>query len=64
MYQHQTVEYIYTEYLLKSNPDRDHQTEESTDLRFLNDYIDSLAEELPPFAQENLSAQQTSGLYQ
>ena len=39
MYQHQTVEY---------NPDRDHQTEESTDLRFLNDYIDSLAEELPP----------------
>ena len=29
MYQHQTVEYIYTEYLL-------------------NDYIDSLAEELPP----------------
>ena len=33
MYQHQTVEYIYTEYLLKSNPDRDHQTEESTDLR-------------------------------
>ena len=48
MNQHQTVEYIYTEYLLKSNPDRDHQTEESTDLRFLNDYIDSLAEELPP----------------
>lgn len=48
MYQYQTVEYIYTEYLLKSNPDRDHQTEESTDLRFLNDYIDSLAEELPP----------------
>lgn len=48
MYQHQTVEYIYTEYLLKSNPDRDNQTEESTDLRFLNDYIDSLAEELPP----------------
>ena len=48
MNMHQTVEYIYTEYLLKSNPDRDHQTEESTDLRFLNDYIDSLAEELPP----------------
>ena len=47
-YQHQTVEYIYTEYLLKSNPDRGHQTEESTDLRFLNYYIDSLAEELPP----------------
>lgn len=48
MYQHQTVEYIYTEYLLKTHADRDHQTEENTDLRFLNDYIDSLAEELPP----------------
>lgn len=48
MYQHQTVEYIYTEYLLKSSSDRDHQTEENTDLRFLNDYIDSLTEELPP----------------
>ncbi|RGN36433.1 RNA polymerase sigma-70 factor [Bacteroides oleiciplenus] len=48
MYQHQTVEYIYTKYLLKSSSDRDQQTEESTDLRFLNDYIDSLAEELPP----------------
>lgn len=48
MYQHQTVEYIYTEYLLKNSADHDHQTEQSTDLRFLNDYIDSLAEELPP----------------
>lgn len=48
MYQHQTVEYIYTEYLLKSSSERDCQTEENTDLRFLNDYIDSLAEELPP----------------
>lgn len=47
MYQHQTVEYIYTEYLLKSSSERDCQTEENTDLRFLNDYIDSLAEELP-----------------
>lgn len=48
MYQHQTVEYIYTEYLLKTGSDHNHQTEESTDLCFLYDYIDSLAEELPP----------------
>lgn len=48
MYQHQTVEYIYTEYLLKSNSGNDRQTEESTDLRFLNDYVDTLAEKLPP----------------
>lgn len=48
MYQHQTVEYVYTEYMLKNNSDRDYQTEEDTDLRFLNDYIDSLANQLPP----------------
>lgn len=47
MYQRQTVEFIYNEYLLKSGADRDSQTEDSIDLRFLNDYIDSLAEELP-----------------
>ena len=42
MYQRQTVEY-----LLKSGLDHDSQTEDTIDLRFLNDYIDSLAEELP-----------------
>lgn len=47
MYQRQTVEYVYNEYLLKSGVDRDSQTEDGIDLRFLNDYIDSLAEELP-----------------
>ena len=46
MYQRQTVEYVYNEYLLKSSVDRDSQTEENIDLHFLN-YIDSLAEELP-----------------
>ena len=47
MYQRQTVEYVYNEYLLKSGVDRDSQTEDDIDLRFLNDYSDSLAEELP-----------------
>lgn len=52
MYQHQTVEYVYTEYLMNSQPDRDRHTEESTDLSFLNDYIDSLAQSLPPARRE------------
>ena len=43
----QTVEYVYNEYLKNTGVDRDSQTEESIDLRFLNEYIDSLAEELP-----------------
>ena len=47
MYQRQTVEYVYNEYLLKSGLDHDSQSEDTIDLRFLNDYIDSLAEELP-----------------
>ena len=47
MYQRQTVEYVYNEYLKNTGIDRDSQTEESIDLRFLNEYIDSLAEELP-----------------
>lgn len=47
MYQRQTLEYVYNEYLIKSGGDRDSQTEESLDLQFLNEYIDSLAEELP-----------------
>ena len=47
MYQRQTIEYVYNEYLMKSGVDRDSQTEDAIDLRFLNDYIDSLAEELP-----------------
>ena len=47
MYQRQTVEYVYNEYLKNTGVDRDSQTEERIDLRFLNEYIDSLAEELP-----------------
>ena len=47
MYQRHTVEYVYNEYLKNTGVDRDSQTEESIDLRFLNEYIDSLAEELP-----------------
>ena len=47
MYQRQTVEYVYNEYLKNTGVDRDSLTEESIDLRFLNEYIDSLAEELP-----------------
>ena len=47
MYQRQTVDYVYNEYLKNTGVDRDSQTEESIDLRFLNEYIDSLAEELP-----------------
>lgn len=54
MYQRQTVEYVYNEYLKNTGVDRDSQTEESIDLRFLNEYIDSLAEELPRNGRKSL----------
>ena len=58
MYQHQTVEYIYTEYLLGSSDRRKHRPALPERLyRFAG-------RRTAPFAQENLSAQQTSGLYQ
>ena len=47
MYQRQTVEYVYNEYLLKSSVDLGGRRIIKKDLHFLNDYIDSLAEELP-----------------
>ena len=46
-YQRETVEYVYKEYLMNSQQDRDHSTEESVDINFLNEYVDKLAEELP-----------------
>ncbi len=47
LYERQTVEYIHAEYLSKNGHGKDHQTEESIDLLFLNRYIDTLAEKLP-----------------
>ncbi len=47
MYQRQTVEFIYNEYLMKNSVDSDFWTEESIDLCFLHEYIDSLADKLP-----------------
>lgn len=47
MYQRQTVEFVYNEYLMKSGADRDFRTEEDVNLSFLHEYLDSLAEELP-----------------
>jgi len=47
MYQRQTVEYVYNEYLKNTGVDRDSQTEESIDLRFLKNISILWAEELP-----------------
>lgn len=51
-YRHRTIEYIYSEYVQKNVSTCDHETEESLKLSFLNDYIDRLAEDLPPVRKE------------
>lgn len=48
MYQRQFVEYVYAEYLKNEKPPVENSTEKTADLRFLNEYIDALAEALPP----------------
>ncbi len=64
MYQHQTVEYIYTEYLLKKQS-RPGSSDRRKHRPALPERLYRFAgRRTAPFAQENLSAQQTSGLYQ
>ena len=47
-YEHQTVEYIYRDYILKYHTDIDNETEGEVDRNLLEEYIDSLIEKLPP----------------
>lgn len=47
-YERRMVEFIYTSYLYEKGEDKEKCTEESTDLKFLNDYIDTLIDNLPP----------------
>lgn len=49
IYQRQTVEYIYAEYVLESAQEySDNNLDEVLDGKLLAEYIDRLAEELPP----------------
>lgn len=52
MYQHRTVEYIYSEYVQKKSAEYDSETEENLNLNSLNDYIDHLVKDLPPVRKE------------
>lgn len=47
-YEHQTIEYIYREYILNFQPNKENVTEKEVDRSFLEEYIDSLIEMLPP----------------
>ena len=47
-YEHQTIEYIYREYILNFQPNKDDVTEKEVDRSLLEEYIDYLIEMLPP----------------
>lgn len=47
-YEHQTVEYIYREYMLKHYANADNATEKEVNKNLLEEYINALIEKLPP----------------
>jgi len=46
-YEHQTVEYVYRDYVLKRHSNTDNTTEKEVNRNLLEEYIDSLIEKLP-----------------
>lgn len=52
LYQHRTVEYIYSEYVQKKSMEYDSEAEENLYLNSLNEYIDCLVKDLPPIRKE------------
>ena len=51
-YEHQTVKFIYEEYIKKNMVPEDSSTEKLVDKNLLEQYIDQLAEQLPPRRKE------------
>jgi RNA polymerase sigma-70 factor (ECF subfamily) len=47
-YEHQTVQYIYQEYVKLKMEDIDSSTEKEIDKKLLEEYIDTLVDKLPP----------------
>lgn len=47
-YEHQTVEYIYREYILQFYPNAENDTEKQVNKNLLEEFIDNLIEKLPP----------------
>jgi len=47
-YKHQTIQFIYEEYIKVKTTDNDNSTEEEIDKKLLEEYIDKLADKLPP----------------
>ena len=47
-YKRQTIEYVYQEFVLKKQTNYDNTTENEIDLRWLEEFVNQLIEQLPP----------------
>jgi len=61
-YKHQTIQFIYTEYLKVKAIDNDNSTEKEVDKHLLEEYIDKLADKLPPKRREVFILSRKEGL--
>lgn len=62
VYEHQTVQYIYSEYVKLNTADIDSSTENEVDKNLLEEYIDKLADNLPPKRREIFILSRKEGL--
>lgn len=61
-YEHQTIQFVYQEYVRVNAADEDRSTEKQVDKNLLEDYIDKLAEQLPPKRREIFILSRKEGL--
>lgn len=61
-YEHQTVQFIYQEYVKVNTADVDSSTEKEVDKNLLEEYIDKLADKLPPKRREIFILSRKEGL--
>ena len=61
-YEHQTIQFIYEEYVKVRAVENDYSTEKEVDKNLLEEYIDKLADKLPPKRREIFILSRKDGL--
>jgi len=61
-YEHQTIQFIYEEYIKVKSTDQDNNTEKEVDKNLLEEYIDYLTDQLPPKRREIFILSRKEGL--
>jgi len=61
-YEHQTIQFIYEEYIKVKTTDQDNNTEKEVDKNLLEEYIEHLTDQLPPKRREIFILSRKEGL--